>query len=193
VTVTAASPGLRADAVRNHLRIMAAAATAFEEGGPAVSLDDIARRAGVGIATLYRRFGTREALIKAVAEHVFDAEIATAIVEDGPDPWTDIVTTITRTVDAYAAHPVLVSLAREHAVMGMETMAAYRAAVERVLARARDAGVVRADLQAADLKAVVVMGLAITHQTDCGGGTGSRHLTLLVDGLRPTGVPLPGA
>lgn len=172
---------------------MTAAATAFEEGGPGVSLDDIARRAGVGIATLYRRFGTREDLIKAVAEHVFAAEIATAIVEDGPDPWADIVTTITRTVEAFAAHPVLVSLAREHAVMGMDTMAAYRAAVDRVLVRAKDAGVVRADLRAADLKAVVVMGLAIAQKSDCGDGANSRHLTLLVDGLRPTGVPLPGA
>ncbi|MCV7225976.1 helix-turn-helix transcriptional regulator [Mycolicibacterium komossense] len=172
---------------------MTAASAAFEQDGPGVSLDDIARRAGVGIATLYRRFGTREDLVKAVAEHVFAAEIATAIVEDGPDPWTDIVATITRTVDAFAAHPVLVSLAREHAVMGMDTMASYRAAVERVLVRARDAGVVRADLQAADLKAVVVMGLAIAHHTDCGTGSRSRHLTLLIDGLRPTGVPLPGA
>ena len=147
---TASNPGLRADAARNHLRIMTAAAAAFEESGPGVSLDDIARRAGVGIATLYRRFGTRTELVKAVAEHVFAAEIATAIVEGGPDPWTDIVATITRTVDAFAAHPVLVSLAREYAVMEMDTMAAYRAAGERVLARARDAGVVRADLRAAD-------------------------------------------
>jgi AcrR family transcriptional regulator len=190
---TAPAPGLRADAARNHLRIMTAAATAFEEGGPGVSLDDIARRAGVGIATLYRRFGTREDLVKAVAEHVFAAEIATAIVADGPDPWADIVATITRTIDAFAAHPVLVSLAREHAVMGMDTMAAYRAAVDRVLERAKDAGVVRADLHASDLKAVVVMGLAIAQKSDCGGGAHSRHLTLLVDGLRPTGVPLPGA
>ena len=190
---TAPAPGLRADAARNHLRIMTAAATAFEEGGPGVSLDDIARRAGVGIATLYRRFGTREDLVKAVAEHVFAAEIATAIVEDGPDPWADIVATITRTIDAFAAHPVLVSLAREHAVMGMDTMAAYRAAVDRVLERAKDAGVVRADLHATDLKAVVVMGLAIAQKSDCGRGSHSRHLTLLVDGLRPTGVPLPGA
>jgi AcrR family transcriptional regulator len=190
VTRSQTEPVLRADAARNHLRIMTAAATAFEADGAGVSLDDIARRAGVGIATLYRRFGTREDLIRAVAEHVFAAEIATAIVEDGPDPWSDLVATITRTVDAYAAHPVLVSLAREHAVMRMDTMAAYRAAVHRVLDRARDAGVVRSDLTVADLKAVVVMALAITQH---GGTSGRRHLALLVDGLKPTGVPLPRA
>ena len=147
--MTASSmPGLRSDAARNHQRIVIAAAAAFEEDGPAVSLDNIARRAGVGIATLYRRFGTREELIKAVAEHVFAAEIASAIVEDGADPWEDLVATLTATIDAFAAHPVLTSLAKEHAVMGMDTMAAYAAAKERVLGRARDAGMVRQDLTA---------------------------------------------
>ena len=191
--VSAEAPALRSDAARNHLRIVTAAAAAFEADGPAVSLDDIARRAGVGIATLYRRFGTREILIKAVAEHIFAAEIATAIVEDGPDPWADLVATITRTVDAFAAHPVLVSLAREYAVMEMDTMAAYRAAAQRVLVRARDAGVVRPDLTAADLKAVVVMALAIAHNSGCSGGGSRRYLALLADGLKPTGRPLPEA
>ena len=91
------------------------------------------RNRRVGIATLYRRFGTREELIKAVAEHVFAAEIASAIVEDGADLWEDLVATLTATIDAFAAHPVLTSLAKEHAVMGMDTMAAYAAAKERVL------------------------------------------------------------
>jgi AcrR family transcriptional regulator len=193
VTRAQAEPTLRSDAARNHLRIVTAAAAAFEADGPAVSLDEIARRAGVGIATLYRRFGTREELVKAVADDVFAAEIATAIIEDGSDPWADLVATITRTVAAFAAHPVLVSLAREHAVMEMDTMAAYRAAAERVLARARDAGVVRADLTIADVKAVVVMALAVSYRTSGPVGAGRRHLTLLIDGLRPTGRPLPEA
>ncbi|MET0699806.1 MAG: TetR/AcrR family transcriptional regulator [Mycobacterium sp.] len=189
--MNAPAPVLRSDAARNHLRIVTAAAAAFEEDGPTVSLDDIARRAGVGIATLYRRFGTREDLITAVAEHVFAAEIATAIVDDGPDPWTDLVATLTATVDAFAAHPVLVSLAVEHAVLGMDTMAAYAAAKERVLDRARAVGAVRADLTTADLSAVVVMALAVIDKR--GSGAGGRYLTLLTDGLRPTGRPLPEA
>jgi AcrR family transcriptional regulator len=189
--VIAPAPVLRSDAARNHLRIVTAAAAAFEEDGPTVSLDDIARRAGVGIATLYRRFGTREDLITAVAEHVFAAEIATAIVEDGPDPWADLVATLTATIEAFAAHPVLVSLAIEHAVMGMDTMAAYAAAKERVLNRARAAGVVRADLTTADLSAVVMMALAVIDKR--GTGAGARYLTLLTDGLRPTGRLLPEA
>jgi len=187
--------GLRSDAARNHLRIVTAAAMAFEIDGPAVSLDEIANRAGVGIATLYRRFGTREELIKAVAEHVFTEEIATAIVADGPDPWTDLVTSLTSTVDAFAAHPVLVSLAAGHAVMGMDTMAAYAAARDHLLQRAITAGVVRPDLTAPDLKAIVVMALAIVQKDEhgCQPTATRRHLTLLFDGMRPTGRPLPTA
>ena len=68
-----AEPAMRSDAARNHLRIVTAAAAAFEEDGAAVPLDEIARRAGVGIATLYRRFGTREELIKAAGAQGSDA------------------------------------------------------------------------------------------------------------------------
>ena len=192
--------GLRSDAARNHLRIVTAATEAFEIEGAAVSLDEIANRAGVGIATLYRRFGTREDLIKAVAEHVFAEEIAGAIVTDGPDPWTDLVTSLAATVDAFAAHRVLVSLASEHAVLSMDTMAAYAVVRDRLLQRAIEAGVVRPDLTVADLKAIVVMGLAVVQkeqraQSDeprCAPDSNvQRHLSLLFDGMRPTGKPLP--
>ena len=77
--------------------------------------------------------------------------------------------------------------------MGMDTMAAYAAAKERVLGRARDAGMVRQDLTANDMTAVVWMALAIRAQN------GPRHrrqppsTTLLFDGLRPTGQRLPAA
>ena len=80
------------------------------------------------------------------------------------DPWEDLVATLNATIDAFAAHPVLTSLAKEHAVMGMDTVAAYAAAKERVLGRARDAGMVRQDLIADDMTAVVWMALAIVHK-----------------------------
>lgn len=156
-----------------------------------VSLEEIATRAGVGIATLYRRFGTREELIKAAAEHVFVHEIATAIVIDGTDPWIDLVETLTGTVDAFAAHPVLVSLAIEHAVVGMDTLSSYATARERLLERAREAGVVRPELTTADLKAIVVMALAVVHHQQNEGPATRRYLSLLFDGMRPAEQPLP--
>src|ERR687885_1855835 len=64
---------LRADARRNREHVLAAARDVFVEHGPAAPLDEIARRAGVGIATLYRRFPDRNALIRAVVIDVLTA------------------------------------------------------------------------------------------------------------------------
>ncbi|OBB75881.1 hypothetical protein A5759_06445 [Mycobacterium sp. 852014-52144_SCH5372336] len=182
---------MRADAARNHLRIVTAAIEKLESDGPAVALEDIAQHAGLGVATLHRRFGKREDLIKAAAEHVFTEEIAPAVVEDGPDPWADLVATITGTVQAFSRHSVLLSLAREHAVMGMDTMQAYNEAKERVVSRVREVGAIRPDLTAADLTAVVIMAFAIAQRTSDEFTATNRHLTLLLDGMRPTGRPLP--
>ena len=63
---TEGAGGLRADARRNHEQVLVAAREAFVEGGPGVSLEEVARCAGVGIATLYRRFGDRAGLLRAV-------------------------------------------------------------------------------------------------------------------------------
>ncbi|MFD0884415.1 TetR/AcrR family transcriptional regulator, partial [Streptosporangium algeriense] len=65
----------RADALRNSDRIVRAAITALREGGTAVPLDEIARRAGVGIATVYRRFGDRDGVIRACFETYFAEEV----------------------------------------------------------------------------------------------------------------------
>jgi AcrR family transcriptional regulator len=182
---------LRSDAARNNARILDAAAQAFEEEGPGVSQDEIARRAGVGVATIYRRFRTREELIKAVAEHVFAADIATAIIEGGPDPWDDLVATLSSTVEAFAAHPVLVSLARESAVIDLDTRKEYAAAKDRVVRRARDVGAIRPEINGRDLTAVVIMALALVHSRKCDAQDIRRYLALLADGMRPTGHRLP--
>ena len=187
---TGSDRGLRSDASRNYSRILDAAAQAFEQEGRTVSLDEIAARAGVGVATLYRRFRTREELIAAVAEHVFAADVATAILEGGPDAWTDLVATLTATVDAFTAHPVLVGLARDSAVFDLSAKSEYFAAIERVLTRARDAGVIRPELTVDDVTAIVVMALSMVRRV--GRENARRYLALLVDGMRPIGHRLPG-
>jgi AcrR family transcriptional regulator len=186
---TDSTRGLRSDASRNYGRILDAAAHAFEQQGRTVSLDEIAARAGVGVATLYRRFRTREELIAAVAEHVFAADVATAIVEGGPDPWADLVDTLHATVDAFAAHPVLVGLARESAVFDLSAKSEFFAAIERVLTRARDAGAIRPELTVNDVTAVVVMVLTMVRRV--GRENARRYLALLADGMRPIGHRLP--
>src|SRR5437870_4758030 len=81
--------GLRADAMRNRAHVLAAARDVFVEHGADAPLDEIARRAGVGIATLYRRFPDREALLRAVALDVLarTGDEARAAEAEEPDPF----------------------------------------------------------------------------------------------------------
>jgi AcrR family transcriptional regulator len=85
---TDAAVGLRADARRNHEQVLAAAREVFVERGPGAPLEEVASRAGVGIATLYRRFADREALLRAVVLRALEdsrsaAEAALASADDG--------------------------------------------------------------------------------------------------------------
>lgn len=182
---------LRVDAARNHERIVVAAAQAFEDVGSAVSLEEVARRASVGVATVYRRFGNRDRLVRAVFEHMFTTEIEPATATETDDPWHDLVTTLKATVDAAAAHRVLLTLAREAAAIDVDTLDRYLRSMDRLLRRARDAGLVRPELEARDLAAVVVMALATAHHGQPEGPDLRRYFALLVDGLRPAPTTLP--
>ena len=77
----------RADARRNYEKVLAAAREAFAEGGESTSLEQIARRAGVGIGTLYRHFPTRQALLEALYVDEVTEVCRTAQQLDGSDPW----------------------------------------------------------------------------------------------------------
>jgi AcrR family transcriptional regulator len=182
---------LRVDAARNHERIVVAAGRAFEEVGPAVSLEEVARRAGVGVATVYRRFRSREQLLRAVIAHIFSTEIEPAATAVTDDPWHDLVSTLKTTIDAAAAHRVLLELTREAGELDVDSVDRYLCSLDRLLRRARDAGLVRPELQARDLAAVVVMTLATAKRGEPGGANLRRYFALLLDGLRPAPTALP--
>lgn len=180
---------MRIDAARNHERIVAAAGLAFEELGAGVALEEVARRAGVGVATLYRRFRNRDQLVGAVFAHVFATEIVPAV-EPG-DPWRDLASAIEATVDSVATHRVVIRLAHEAGAIDVDVVAGYLRSMDVLLGRARDAGLVRPELRARDLAAVVVMALATVHDRDPDGADRRRYTALLLDGLRPNPTPLP--
>lgn len=184
---------LRADAARNHRRIVEAAAEAFESDGPDVPLEEIARRAGLGVATLYRRFRTREQLVRAVLEEMFATEVGPTADVDTGDPWNDLVGALARALDVIAGRKVVLALARETAAYDVDTVQRYGEALGRLLDRARDAGVVRPELTVRDLSAVLVMAMPIVRYGDPGGADRRRYLALLVDGLRPGHPALPPA
>src|SRR4029079_17348925 len=77
----------RADARRNYDKVLAAAREAFAEGGESTALEEIARRAGVGIGTLYRHFPNRQALLEALYVEEVQAVSRSAAELDGGDPW----------------------------------------------------------------------------------------------------------
>src|SRR4051812_43761789 len=78
---------LRADAARNYERIVGAAVVAFEEVGPEVTLEEIAGRAAVSVATVYRRFRTRDQVVRAALDHVLNTEIEPMAAAHTGDPW----------------------------------------------------------------------------------------------------------
>jgi AcrR family transcriptional regulator len=192
---------LRADAARNRARLIEAARELFAERGLAVSMDEIARRAGVGVGTAYRRFATREALIEALFEDRIEQVIANAehAVAD-PDPWRGLTTMLEHSIEMQAADRGLKELLFSPAEL-RERVAGVRARmvplVERVFERAREAGALREDVTALDLPAInFMLGAAADLGGDVAPDLWRRYVALLLDGLRarrdePTPLPAP--
>lgn len=186
---------LRADAARNRLRVLDAARAAFAEHGREAQMDDIARRAGVGVGTVYRHFPTKESLALALVEERFKAIIAFMRDEllPDPDPWRAIERSFefcatTQEADRGYAD-VVASIAVGSPTVGgappalpHEHVAELMALTEQLLARAHAAGVVRADLRAADMPPFYA-GLAKVVQA--GIADWRRYVDLLLDALRP--------
>src|SRR4051794_32043305 len=150
----------RADALRNSEKVLAAAREAFAEGGESTALEEIARRAGVGIGTLYRNFPNRQALLEAL--YVDEAEEVYRAAEelgDG-DPWEALNAWLERfiayigTKRALAAE--LLNYLDPDAPLFQTSRAKLYAAGEPLLERAQEAGEVRPDVTIADVIQMVV-------------------------------------
>ena len=188
--ISDASPrAMRADARRNESLLLAAANAAFAEHGSQASLDDIARRAGVGIGTLYRHFPTRQALAVAVyRDHVEALSAQARDLLDSPDPEAALGTWL-RAVAAYGATKrglaefLQASMREGESEMAWckETM---RAAGEALLQRAQQAGTVRPDLGISDLLKLA-HGIAwASDQGSDGIDRADRFFSIVMDGLR---------
>jgi AcrR family transcriptional regulator len=150
---------MRADARRNYDKVLVAARDAFAERGASTSLEEIARRAGVGIGTLYRHFPTRQALLEAVYAHEVEEVCQTAADLDGADPWEALVGFLRR-LSGYMAtkqaliHELLDYVDRE-APLFAHCRASIMTAGEPMLKRAQDAGVVRKDAEFSEILQLV--------------------------------------
>jgi AcrR family transcriptional regulator len=186
---------LRADAQRNYDLLVAAADAAFTEHGADASLDDIARRAGVGIGTLYRHFPTREALLAAVLN-----EGATAIVDRAHELMTarSPIVGLSAWLDALVGYVMMYrglgdTLAAAFNATGQplcRSCDAIAAAGTALVKRAQDAGELSPDAVAADLVMTAHAAAWISEQTKDPDAPG-RMLATMLAGLRATGKPAP--
>jgi AcrR family transcriptional regulator len=186
--MTVARP-LRKDAERNRTRILATARTMFAEAGPDVPMEDIAASAGVGIATLYRRFPSREHLLVALLVERMEelAEAARSALEYA-DPWEGL-TSLMRQGTAIQARDVgFIDLARRR-IGGVADVVAVRSTVMtllgQVVSRAKGAGVLRADLEAEDLPILMfAAGDATKLFSHVAPRLWERNLAVIIDGMR---------
>ncbi|MGK5631877.1 TetR/AcrR family transcriptional regulator [Streptomyces sp. URMC 123] len=148
---------MRADARRNYERLLAEARTAFTAHGTDASLEDIARRAGVGIGTLYRHFPNRHALMGAVFRGEVDALLARAReLLEAPEPCTALVAWLRAVIEHAGTYRglarALMSASRgDDGSQLARCSVPMREAGGALLDRAREAGAVRSDVEIADL------------------------------------------
>jgi len=179
---------LRADAARNREAIVEAARAVFAEQGLDAPLDEIAKRAGTGNATLYRRFPTRSDLVAAVfaermAEHV--AAVEAGLADD--DPWKGFASYI-QAVGAMQA--------RDRGIADLVTMNVSAPEIEelrtqaydglvRLVARAHEAGVLRSDFTDQDVVLLLMANAGLVERAHgITAEASARLITLLLDGLR---------
>jgi AcrR family transcriptional regulator len=145
----------RADARRNYDKVLAAAREAFAEGGAGTSLEEIARRADVGIGTLYRHFPNRQALLEAVYVDEVEDLCRSAADLDGVPPWDALDAWLHRFVGYVATKKALAHELFEYLEKDAPLFASCRAllfaAGEPLLKRAQDAGEVRPDTDLAEI------------------------------------------
>jgi AcrR family transcriptional regulator len=181
---------LRRDAERNRQRILAAAAQVLSERGLDATLDEVARAAGVGVGTVYRRFPDKEALVDELFRDRVDALVATAeqaLAE--PDPWQALLSYLESATELMAGNAALRQLLM-FSTYGKQRVAYARSrmqpVVSKLVERAQASGDLRPDFAGPDIKMIVFMLTSVAEYAAASRPElWRRYLALLIDGLRP--------
>jgi AcrR family transcriptional regulator len=183
---------LRADARRNREKVLAAARSVFSENGRDAQMDDVARRAGVGVGTVYRHFPTKEALIEALMVDSFQAIAAQAVAAlDIEDPWEALTSVLWRGAEIMAADRALSEVfasipgAMEQA---MPTVEGLQVSMSEIMRRAKQAGALREDAVLEDIPMIMCGIGAATKKEHICSAPWRRHLMIVLDGLRAPGT-----
>jgi AcrR family transcriptional regulator len=191
---------LRADAERNRQRLLTAARDLFATRGLHVTLDEVARHAGVGTGTAYRRFPNKDALIDALmVDRIGEfAAIARQCLEE-PDPWVGLTSYFERALALQAADRGLKEVlfssgrGRERSTHARRAIAPV---VTKLVKRALEAGAVRSDFSTSDVPLInFMLNMVVDFGRDIEPDLYKRYLAIVLDGLRPRDDldPLPVA
>ncbi len=176
---------LRADARRNREAILKAARHIFAKHGSQAQIDDVAKRAKVGVGTVYRHFPTKEALFDALATDKFE-KLAT-YADDAmkiEDPWEAVVTFLKQAAELQATDRALGEVLRDHGEFMIHTAETCGLSElgDRLVRRAQEAGVLRDDIRGNDLG---LISCSLSGLNGVPVWSWERMLGIALDGLRP--------
>jgi AcrR family transcriptional regulator len=179
---------LRADARRNRAKVLEAAEEVFASEGLSVPIDEVARRAGVGVGTVYRHFPTKEALFEAIVVARLEALIDRAgELSTADDAGEALFTFISELVDLAVKKKDLTDELARAGVQSEDLVAGVKEQLEQsfevLLQRAQAAGTVRPDINRSDVSALVMGTCMAANQHGCTGST-QRLVGVLCDGFR---------
>lgn len=178
---------LRVDAVRNVERIVRAAHEAFDDDGPEVSLEVIARRAKVGLRTLYRHFPRKADLVRAVIDQGVTENLAPAIERalDDENPLHGLTVLIETALGMVAREMNVLAAARNAGSVTTDLSATFFETLTLLASRAQQARLLRADLVPEDLPRIMAMLTSVLWSMDPKTEGWRRYLGFVLDGLSP--------
>ena len=187
---------LRADAARNAERILRAARAVYGELGPDAPVEAVARHAGVGERTLYRRFPTKADLVRAALDQGIAEELTPAIQDarNADDPLCGLAQLIEAAIGLGAREHHLLTAAHRAGSLTADISDSLNQALHELVRRGQQAGLVRADLVADDLPRLIAMLYGVLPTMDSGSDGWRRYVALILDAISiAEGQPLPPA
>ncbi len=176
---------LRADAARNAERILRAAREVYGELGPDAPIEAIARRAGVGERTLYRRFPTKGDLVRAALDQSIAEDLSPVIARAraSEDPLRGLTGLIEAATSLGAREHNILAAARKAGSLTADVSTELNDALSDLMRRAQKAGLVRKDLVPDDLPRIVIMLNSVLWTMDLSSDGWRRYVALMLDGI----------
>jgi AcrR family transcriptional regulator len=195
MTMATAPRNLRADAMRNIERIVAGAQRVFARVGADAAMDDVAAEAGVGVATVYRRFATKESLLRVVLYRRFDEVVEAALrrAPQEPDPREAMRIALSGAVSFLADDAQTIAAGSSSGLMTMDLAYRFIEPAVDIVRRGQRDGVFRTDLVTEDIPRIVLMLVGTLPSLHPASDGWHRYLDLILDMLCASRTELSAA